>query len=446
MEKIIRLIILMPMLFCEFITLGQRIPIDSASYYFRAYKSACELDDGKLWGINLYINQIVIDKKTRYVVSNFKDTLGILKPYQGLFAGYLPDTINPEQLGFSVWVHKWPTSSINKSYNTSGFIHEAFHYFQAILKIKPEAYNNKHMNETNARIGIKMECYFLMKAVLDSSKAIDFINEAMKCRLWRQKQYPENIGDEQMFELHEGLAQYTGNYIACKYFNAKISKSAIWDYYSIIENPDTSIANSFERSFGYASGQFYAILLDRFYPKWRSNLSGGSDLAVMLKDKLNLKVDTNKLDPFVNYKDSLKFREILNIENKREKRFEKYKFSILERFNNSITLSIPIDTSFHFQFNTRTMLTFDDGNFYFPYFNASGNWGEIKVSDGGGIFYKDSVKLILKSDDLKISNNHISVTDNWNLVLKKGWGFTKNGENYYISTKQPRPIHKHTKE
>ncbi len=435
MKKIAKSIILVIFLFSDFITLGQQIPIDSASYYFRAYKSACELDNGKLWGINLYTNQIIFNEEKRYVICNFKDSLGLLKPHQGLFSGYLPDTIKPEQLGFSTWVHKWPRSSINQAENVGIFIHESFHFYQDSLKIKPKGYNNKHMSETNARISIKMECYFLMKAILDSNRNTAYINEAIKCRLWRQKQYPQKISDEQSLELHEGLAQYTGNYIACKYFDVKIQKLAIRHYYSLIEGNDSIITSSFERSFGYVSGQFYAVLLDRFYPEWRNNISENSDLGAMLKSGLNIKIDTSNFDMFINYKDNLKFQEVLNIENDRKKRFEKYKLSILKEFDKSLTFTIPRDSTFHFQFNPRTMLTFEDGSFYFPYFNASGNWGEVKVRNGGGIFYKDIVKIQFKSEDLKISDQSISFSDNWIMVLKEGWSFKKEARDYYIFMK-----------
>jgi hypothetical protein len=131
----------------------------------------------------------------------------------------------------------------------------------------------------------------------------------------------------------------------------------------------------------------------------------------------------------------LKFQQILNIEHKREKRFNEYKSSILEKFKRTPTLTIPKDTSFRFAFNPSTMLTFENGNFYFPYFRASGSWGNIKIDSGGGIFYNDFVKIPIEIKNMKTSNARI-YTDNWNLELNKGWKIKENGKNQYILIKQ----------
>jgi hypothetical protein len=417
--------------------LSQQFPDDSAAYYFDAYKAACNKDNGELWGVNLFSNQIIFNEETRQVTSNFKDTLEILQPLSGLFFGRLPDTIKPEKLGFAVFIHKWPITSVNQCEKLGIFIHEGFHHLQDSLKLKPEGYNNQHMNSMKARIGIRMECYLLAKALSSTDSVIAYIKEATKWRLWRHKLYPDGISEEQKHELHEGLAQYTGNYIACKYYNIKIEKPALIDYRSILES-DTSINSSFERSFGYVSGQFYAILLDRYQPDWKKKISKSSDLAEVLFNGLSLGIDTSKLDLLNIYQKDSTFRTINEEEKIRKRRFDNYKQSLLQNFDKNTSLYIERGESCRFQFNPRTMLTFEDGNFYFPYFKASGIWGEIMVLKGGGIFYTNNIRVMIAYKDLIFKDNQVINPENWTLTLKKGWCISQKDKNYYIKPISPR--------
>ncbi|NVO11890.1 MAG: hypothetical protein HXX16_18175 [Bacteroidales bacterium] len=430
MKKILILALLLTTTFSAY---SQQPLSDSTAYYFDAYKAACNKDKGMLWGVDLYLNQTIFDEETRNVTCNFKDTLGILHPFNNLFFGYLPDTLKPEKLGNAVFIHHWPITSVNQCQKLGIFIHEAFHHFQDSLKLKPEGYNNQHMNNMEARVGIRMECLLLAKSLSSDDSAISYIKEAAKWRLWRHKLYPDGISEEQKHELHEGLAQYTGNYIACKYYNIKIEKPALIDYLSILES-DTSMNSSFERSFGYVSGQFYAILLDRYQPDWRKRISKDSDLAEVLSNDLGLTIDTCKLDLLNSYKKNSSFLAIYKEEQVRKLRFDNYKQSLLQNFDKNTSLYIERDESCRFQFNPRTMLTFEDGSFYFPYFKATGKWGEIMVSNGGGIFYESNIRVGIAYKNLVVNDAQIVNPQNWTLTLRKGWHILAKDGSYYLTS------------
>ncbi|MFP4488258.1 MAG: hypothetical protein ACLFN1_03040, partial [Bacteroidales bacterium] len=63
---------------------------EKAKYYFSEVEKLCNLDDGGLWGENLYGPILLIDTRTRKLYSNVQDKQGLLKPKEGIYTGSYP--------------------------------------------------------------------------------------------------------------------------------------------------------------------------------------------------------------------------------------------------------------------------------------------------------------------------------------------------------------------
>ena len=65
-----------------------------AKSYFNELDSLCALDNGNLWGVNLYGATMFIFTGNRLIIANESDNEGKLSYQNGLYTGKLPDNIN----------------------------------------------------------------------------------------------------------------------------------------------------------------------------------------------------------------------------------------------------------------------------------------------------------------------------------------------------------------
>jgi len=82
-------------------------------------------------------------------------------------------------------------------------------------------------------------------------------------------------------EKQEGLAEYTGVFIALRETGENISREA-----RVVEAFEDS--NSFARSFGYAVGPALGLLLDRYANGWRERADLSASLDSMLISSLHV--------------------------------------------------------------------------------------------------------------------------------------------------------------
>jgi hypothetical protein len=133
--------------------------------------------------------------------------------------------------------------------------HEIFHLYQNSLGIKNEASVNYHMDEAQGRALLQIEMKALQQFLSGNTGSL---SDALHIRAYRQRLYPEN--NEDMYELNEGLAEYTG---------IRLSMPDLREYVKQRLNYD--IARGYTNAFGYHTGAAYAIVLDELYPEWRQD-------------------------------------------------------------------------------------------------------------------------------------------------------------------------------
>jgi hypothetical protein len=269
---------------------AQDSPIDlaEAREVFDQARRLSEADAGRLWGVRLYGPTLLVDPETRFVVANEADQEGHLTENQGVFVGKLPQQESVANTAYQwagvTWTMlMWPLPT-NRYTRGRLLMHESFHRIQSDLGLPGSNPANSHLDSQDGRTWLRLEWRALAEALIrrgDRRRAA--ISDALLFRGYRHSLFPQGAEQERALELNEGLAEYTG------YRLSGWPEAILADRAAIRLEQDEG-GSSFVRSFAYASGPAWGILLDEASVPWRSQLDRDSDLASMLADALRIVV------------------------------------------------------------------------------------------------------------------------------------------------------------
>ena len=210
-------------------------------------------------------------------------------------------------------------------------------------------------------------------------------------------------------EMHEGLAEYTG---------VRLSGSPNLNQYVVDKDlKEAAQKQTFVRSFAYASGPAYGILLDETKTNWRKNLKKEDDLGSLLQKRLSIKLPQNIEQAAElrakNY-DSDKLRAFeTERENNRQKLLAEYRAKLVD----GAVLELPI-LKMSMQMNPGTLVPLEPIGIVYPDIRIVDVWGILTVTKGA----------LIKSDFSKIyvsAPSSLSAPsrqgDGWTLELNAGW-------------------------
>lgn len=405
-----------------------------AKSYFIEMDSLCSVDNGKLWGINLYGPTMLVIPESRTIIANQPDNEGKLSEQEGVFIGKLPQNINIANTSI-YWSGKnwvmvmWNTISLNDPYSRNKLlIHESWHRIQGEIGIFPVMTSNLHLDELQGSILIKLELRALSKALVSeniSDKKVA-LKDALIIRKYRQKLFPSN--NENEFERHEGMPEYTG-YKLCG-LNKNIIPKVIAKQIDLAESKD-----GFANSFAYLTGPAYGFLFDDLNIEWLKQIIDGKSLTEIAKnfvlvelpsDTLQFKVLIEKIGSNYDYETLIK--------NETEK-FEKQK-KLTNIYKEKIIIGNQLiirNNNLKFKFNPQEkLIPIDDGVIY-KTMRLIGEWGILEVKDG--IFRSNDWQVFIVSAP-KLSNSEIINEDDYELTLNKGWKIIEIKKGKYTLTKE----------
>ncbi|WP_394836947.1 hypothetical protein LVJ94_08570 [Pendulispora rubella] len=252
-----------------------------AEAYFAEAAQLFARDGGQLWGVRLDGPILILDPETRQVAANQKDAQGKLAARDHIFTGHVGDEVSPANSALDWagvrWTEvMWPLPE-DAPARKRLLAHEAFHRQQPALHLPMEGNDgNAHLDALEGRILLQLEWRALKKAVLEQgARRQEAIEDALVFRARRREIFPLAAQEERALEMNEGLAEYTGNTLA--------SDSPAERRVVATQLLDNGTAKpSFVRSFAYASGPAYGLLLDEAGARWRRSLAPGSDLGALL--------------------------------------------------------------------------------------------------------------------------------------------------------------------
>ncbi len=279
--------------------------------------------------------------------------------------------------------------------------HEIFHTYQKSLGIENQSSVNRHMDEVQGRTLLQMEMKALQQALSGDSGSL---RDALYIRTYRQSIYPDN--NEDLYELNEGLAEYTG---------VKLSMKDAGEYIKNRLNYD--ITKGYTNAFGYFTGSAYAILLDTIYPQWRYDKDLTKGLIYLIKKEkpeYRITIEKKELDKlFAKYEYALRL--------KKEKE-ELDSFGDMEKFRELLKpstskLCLPNQRlSFTYNPNDR-VITLDDA-VLLRNMTIRGDWGQLTVKSG--LIRKNNWSAFYLLPPSTVSSEAVS-GDDYEIKLNPGW-------------------------
>ncbi len=406
--------------------------VDKAKYYFSEVEKLCTLDNGKLWGENLFGPILFIDTHTRRLYSNTQDREGLLKPKDGIFTGTFPreEVITYAKMYGGTLYAISPIPEEEDFYTiTTRCLHGLFHCYQIRKGIDTPDYNTSHMSERTARFWLKMEWKALERAIRsDGETRSQAIRDALVFRSARREIYPKYINEENKFENYEGLASFTymilGNSSHEELLNKILeSYNRIYDY------------RSYSFSYGYVHGSLYAYLLNEA----GFDFSGINDRSFDLGEALREIYDITLPDICRDISGSLAFNYDIDLVKEEEKEREEQLREGLRRrtaqFMEKPIVLIELESP-NFAFEAEDTDPVDTFGIIYQTLRVSDNWGKLAVEEGGCLVSPNLKFLRVPAKNVEMAKQHIS-GDGWHIVLNNNWEFIQVDENYFVRKLTP---------
>lgn len=386
---------------------------DAAAKLFREAKAISDRDAGAFWGRSLYGAILLVDPNDRTLVANQADNGGRLKAAGSLFTGVLPESEmlanTPIEWSGTRWTQLlWPLPDDVVKRQVM-LTHEMFHRIQPELKLMRPDIGNQHLDTLEGRYLLQLE----WRALAQALRAADVASRraaAADALLFRQERYrlfPEAAAEERALEINEGVPEYTGVRLGLETPQERIDY-AIRDLSAFVSSP------TFVRSFAYATGPSYGLLLDQVDDTWRSKLGSGQGLDQLLRAGLQLpnSVSADLKAREVAYDDGTLRASEVKREQERSARVAFLKTKLVE----GPVLTIPLQGA-NYQFNPQTLQSLGEAGMVFPTMGVSGKWGTLEVKDGA-LVDKDMTAVVISAAG--VTPTHLESKD-WRLTLKTGW-------------------------
>lgn len=337
-----------------------------AQEFFKEVQALCERDGGRLWGVSVCAPMVIADSRTQTFATSQPAPEGPRPRLLGLVNA-------PVQWGGTTWgAYIWD-NVVNASprHRREILLHELFHGVQPQLGLLAPALATEHLDAVDGRYWLRLEWRALAQALRESGEPRNLaVRDALAFRQARRMLYPASADDERAQEITEGLAAYTGTVLA-----APSPAEAIA---SAVENLTASeTGESFVRTFAYASGPAYGLLLDASSPGWTRTVRGTDDLATLLMRALAVEPATDATASAGRYGGA----EIRASEEKREQERQERLGELCRLFVDGPVLVIPGGGSGMSDSRGATVIP-GIGTVYFGRYRASGNWGTLEAEKG----------------------------------------------------------------
>lgn len=401
----------------------QSIPPDTISVYFDELKTASKKNIG-LWNKDLYGPMILIDPKTREFFASEPDSEGILKHNGTLYSGVLPATVNIANTAINWGGKRWAMIMLPLSQNKENRInllaHESFHRIQPSLGFSLNNAENNHLDQKEGRIYLRLELEALKQAVRSNSeKEIKrHLTNALIFRKYRNTLYKGSETTENLLELNEGIAEFTGLIVSGR------NKDQTRSYFlngieGFMKNP------TFVRSFAYYTTPVYGYLLYHKDPDWNKKIDSKIDLTGYFIKAFDIRIQTDLQKAVEKLSDNYTGTSIIKQETDREEQTKKsiaeYKLKFIQQPHFEIKFE-----KMNVSFDPRNIMPVEDLGTVYPNIRITDLWGILTVETGALMspnWDKISISNPVKTENKKVSG------DGWILELTDGYTIAKDENN-----------------
>ncbi|MCD9006944.1 hypothetical protein LDO31_11990 [Luteimonas sp. XNQY3] len=382
---------------------------------FETAGTLCERDGGALWGESLCGPVLLVDPADRAVIANQQDPGGVLVEQDGVFIGTLPPTAilanTRVQWSGTDWTQLlWPLPQEGSLLRVL-LTHEMFHRIQPRLGLTRNEAGNRHLDTLEGRYLLQLEWRALARAVMavDADVRRAHVVDALAFRSERRRLFADAAAEEAALEINEGIAEYTGVRLGLSRDEERRA-FAVFDLARFLGSP------SFVRSFAYASGPAYGLLLDDADPEWRGRLDADADLGALLARALRIEAAV-PADPDTRHRRYDADGSLRTAEEARDRdrldRVARWRDTLVE----GPVLVLPLQ-NMNLQFNPQTLAALDDIGTVYPTLRLTDTWGELAVVEGGAALvhadYRSATVALPQDGDG-------TQGEGWTLTLTPGW-------------------------
>lgn len=353
---------------------------EEAQAIFDEAKEICERDGGRFWAVSLCGPMFLTDWQDRRIIANQADRKGSLVPEGKLWVGQLGEDViianTPTEWSGTRWTQMVPPLSPDIAARRVTIAHELFHRIQGQLGLDRGAEGkNRHLDTLEGRYLMQLEWRALRAALLARTREARnaAILDAIALRQERYRRFPGAGDEEALLEIGEGIPEYTGVMLGLDDASARQG-------YALHDLEAFTSARTFVRSFAYATGPAWGILLDWTGTDWRSKIAASRFDVLMLRAlsrsadvRLEIGPRIEKYDPAGALRSAEQKRE-----NDRLALLQAYRSRLIE----GPVLRLPLGKS-NFQFNPQTLVPLDDQGIIYPSMRLTDTWGALTVEDGG---------------------------------------------------------------
>ena len=387
-----------------------------AGRYFAEARALCARDGGRLWGRSLCGPMMLADPLTRAVVASEPDREGVLKRSGAVFVGALPPDINIANTAFEWagvnWMLVMSTALPADSHRRGGMLmHELWHREQAALGFPASGAANEHLDTREGRVWLQLEWRALGKAL--ASRGLGrrrAVADALLFRARRRALFPRAAVEEREMEMHEGLAEYTGVRLGGSPDPARL----VVDY----NLAEESRRETYVRSFAYASGPAYGLLLDEAAPGWTRRLSRTDDLAELLRARLRLTPTRDDERVAAARARVYGGEDLTAAEARREEARRQVVAVYRARLVEGPVLSIPL-RGMRMSFDPGNLVPLEGLGTVYPNIRVVDVWGVLNVSRGGALMNQTYSGIVVSAPP-DASARPVQ-GDGWTLELNGGW-------------------------
>jgi len=393
---------------------------------------AAEAQHADLWGRDMYGPILLVNPSTRQVYSNFPDADGALGRDGNVYTGHLPEDINIANTMVHWNGRTWAMVMLPlppyKDDRVNLLAHELAHVTLQSLGFLGYSPDNSQLDEKNGRILLRLELEALRKA-LESSSAPEMkehLTDAMIFREDRYLLYPRAKTTENLLELNEGLAEYTGMMVtgrpkaeALYHFERSIN--------AFVRYP------TFVRSFAYETIPIYGYLLQQTDRLWNKEISHDTNLTDFFIQEFGITLPPNLSAAERSIEDGYDGKiiraEETNRESIRQQQIETYRREFVDQPHLVIRFE-----QMHLSFDPTNVIPLDDNGNVYPTIRVTDNWGILDVKNGG--LLSPRWDRITVSVPANIDGSSIT-GDGWTLQLNPGYSIAQDSTGNYSLVRKP---------
>ena len=373
-----------------------------------------------LWNKDLYGPILLVDPKTRQVFANEADTAGILKQNEDLFTGTLPDPINIANTAMRFAGKSWAMIMLplpqNKEDRNNLLAHELFHTIQPSLGFALNNPENNHLDKKDGRVYLRLELEALKKAVQSSSKneLHRHLASALTFRKYRHLCYKGADTTENLLEMNEGLAEFTG-FIVSGRTKEQAKVHFVNGIHTFFTNP------TFVRSFAYQTIPVYGYLLYGKNKNWNKEINPKTNLTNYFIKAFNINTSANLKAAVESLADSYNGKTILQEETAREEKAQKLITEYKLRFIEQAHFTIKFE-KMNVSFDPRNIIPIEDKGTVYPNIRVTDLWGVLTVEKGA--LMSANWDKISVTNPVKVEEKRI-IGEGWTLELNEGYALEK---------------------